>query len=174
MPGAPKYSDTISSTETVYWAQQSVQLKLEIGPSGSCARIPQLVATWRQHVGRAAVRSKDALLARELAQAHVRREHTNVRRRELKRTASSEFRKVVALLQAEVPPGVLVNRDYDPSLPDLTGDSELLIQALLNVARNAAQAVGTNGWIEFRTRIDRNCTRRQLTRWRSTCAGRSC
>ncbi len=66
--------------------------------------------------------------------------------------------RVVALLQAEVPPGVLVNRDYDPSLPDLTGDSELLIQALLNVARNAAQAVGTNGWIEFRTRIDRNCT----------------
>ena len=27
MPGAPKYSETISSTLTVYWAQQSVQLK---------------------------------------------------------------------------------------------------------------------------------------------------
>lgn len=27
MLGAPKYSETMSSTETVYWAQQSVQLK---------------------------------------------------------------------------------------------------------------------------------------------------
>jgi two-component system nitrogen regulation sensor histidine kinase GlnL len=34
-----------------------------------------------------------------------------------------------------------VERDYDTSLPDLTGDREQLIQAILNIARNAAQAM---------------------------------
>jgi hypothetical protein len=36
-------------------------------------------------------------------------------------------------------------RDYDTSLPDLTGDREQLIQAVLNIARNAAQAMQGEG-----------------------------
>lgn len=65
---------------------------------------------------------------------------------------------VLALLEAEVPAGVKVKRDYDPSLPPLTGDPELLIQALLNVARNASQAVGELGEIRVSTRIERHGT----------------
>lgn len=34
-----------------------------------------------------------------------------------------------------------VRCDYDTSLPEITGDREQLIQAILNVARNAAQAM---------------------------------
>jgi two-component system nitrogen regulation sensor histidine kinase GlnL len=44
-------------------------------------------------------------------------------------------------------------RDYDPSLPDLNVDRHQVTQALLNLARNAAQAVGGQGRIILRTRI---------------------
>jgi two-component system nitrogen regulation sensor histidine kinase GlnL len=47
--------------------------------------------------------------------------------------------RVRALVQAEFP-ATRIERDYDPSLPDMTGDREQLIQAVLNIARNAAQA----------------------------------
>jgi two-component system nitrogen regulation sensor histidine kinase GlnL len=47
--------------------------------------------------------------------------------------------RVRALVQAEFP-ATRIERDYDPSLPDTTGDREQLIQAVLNIARNAAQA----------------------------------
>jgi two-component system nitrogen regulation sensor histidine kinase GlnL len=46
--------------------------------------------------------------------------------------------RVRSLVKAEF--GIVVERDYDPSLPDLVGDREQLIQAVLNIARNAAQA----------------------------------
>ena len=36
---------------------------------------------------------------------------------------------------------VSVRRDYDTSLPDITGDREQLLQAILNISRNAAQAI---------------------------------
>src|SRR5205814_340489 len=38
--------------------------------------------------------------------------------------------------------GIEICQDYDPSLPEMFGDRELLIQAVLNIARNAAQAGG--------------------------------
>jgi two-component system, NtrC family, nitrogen regulation sensor histidine kinase GlnL len=66
--------------------------------------------------------------------------------------------RVRMLLIAEHPEGLSVRRDYDPSLPDLPGDKESLIQAILNVARNAAQAMGGHGEIRFRTRIARQVT----------------
>jgi two-component system nitrogen regulation sensor histidine kinase GlnL len=47
--------------------------------------------------------------------------------------------RVRALVQAEFA-GSRIERDYDPSLPQMSGDREQLIQALLNVVRNAAQA----------------------------------
>jgi nitrogen-specific signal transduction histidine kinase len=40
-----------------------------------------------------------------------------------------------------------VRRDYDTSLPELVGDREQLIQAVLNIARNAAQAMNGEGEI---------------------------
>ncbi len=65
------------------------------------------------------------------------------------------------LVQAEEGFSVQAARDYDPSLPVLQADREQLIQALLNVLRNASEAAGRDGRILLRTRIKRNCTVRQ-------------
>jgi two-component system nitrogen regulation sensor histidine kinase GlnL len=65
--------------------------------------------------------------------------------------------RVRSLVRAEF--GIEIVRDYDPSLPELTGDREQLIQAVLNIARNAAQ-VGAQTVI-FRTRIMRSITIRK-------------
>jgi two-component system, NtrC family, nitrogen regulation sensor histidine kinase GlnL len=48
------------------------------------------------------------------------------------------------LLAADAPSGVVVDRDYDPSLPPLHLDRNLIIQAMLNLGRNALQAVAQN------------------------------
>jgi two-component system, NtrC family, nitrogen regulation sensor histidine kinase GlnL len=66
--------------------------------------------------------------------------------------------RVRRLILAEFPDGMDVKRDYDISLPDLYGDPEQLIQALLNVARNAAQAMEGAGEIRFVTRVARQVT----------------
>ena len=59
---------------------------------------------------------------------------------------------VVRLLRAEAPPTIHVDRDYDPSLPDGLFDRNQIVQALLNVARNALQALRDRGRIIIRTR----------------------
>ena len=59
---------------------------------------------------------------------------------------------VYHLLRAEAAPTVSIERDYDPSLPNAMLDRHQLIQALLNVARNALQAQGDLGTIVLRTR----------------------
>jgi two-component system nitrogen regulation sensor histidine kinase GlnL len=66
--------------------------------------------------------------------------------------------RVRSLLLAEFPEGLEIRRDYDTSLPDLTGDKEQLIQAILNVGRNAAQATDGKGEILVSTRIARQVT----------------
>ena len=62
--------------------------------------------------------------------------------------------RVRSLVRAEF--GLEIRRDYDPSLPELVGDREQLIQAVLNIARNAAQVRATD--ISFRTRAVRQVT----------------
>jgi two-component system nitrogen regulation sensor histidine kinase GlnL len=59
---------------------------------------------------------------------------------------------VYHLLRAEARTAVVIERDYDPSLPNAMLDRHQAIQALLNVARNALQAVGDSGRITLRTR----------------------
>ncbi len=66
--------------------------------------------------------------------------------------------RVRALILAEFPEGIRIKRDYDTSLPELQGDREQLIQAVLNVVRNAAQAMNGRGVIELRTRVARQVT----------------
>jgi two-component system, NtrC family, nitrogen regulation sensor histidine kinase GlnL len=66
--------------------------------------------------------------------------------------------RVRALLVAEFPETLSIVRDYDTSLPELNGDKEQLIQTLLNVARNAAQATDGRGEIRFVTRVERQVT----------------
>lgn len=66
--------------------------------------------------------------------------------------------RVRQLVQVEAPSAVVIERDYDPSIPMVDGDGDQLIQAILNVVRNAAQAVGQKGRIVIRTRIHRQIT----------------
>ena len=66
--------------------------------------------------------------------------------------------RVRMLLLAEFPQGLSIRRDYDTSLPETSGDKEQLIQAILNVGRNAAQATAGRGEIRMRTRIARQVT----------------
>ncbi|HEY6457921.1 MAG TPA: nitrogen regulation protein NR(II) [Steroidobacteraceae bacterium] len=63
---------------------------------------------------------------------------------------------VFHLLRGEAPAGVVIDRDYDPSLPSANFDRNQLIQALLNVGRNAMQAIGDHGHITLRTRAFSN------------------
>lgn len=60
--------------------------------------------------------------------------------------------RVRLLMAADSPAGITWHRDYDPSLPDLLADPDQLVQALLNLVRNAVQAVGKDGVVTLRTR----------------------
>ncbi|HRE18139.1 MAG TPA: nitrogen regulation protein NR(II), partial [Rhodocyclaceae bacterium] len=66
--------------------------------------------------------------------------------------------RVRSLLVAEFPGSLRVQRDYDTSLPELVGDREQLIQSILNIARNAAQAMDGQGEIRLKSRILRQVT----------------
>lgn len=65
--------------------------------------------------------------------------------------------RVRRLILAEFP-DLSIRRDYDTSLPELTADREQLIQAILNIVRNAAQALDGHGEISLRTRVARQVT----------------
>ena len=71
--------------------------------------------------------------------------------------------RVRALILAEFPRGLSVQRDYDTSIPEFRGDREQLIQAVLNIAHNAAQALAPriaegDARIVLRTRVARQVT----------------
>ena len=71
--------------------------------------------------------------------------------------------RVRSLILAEFPRGLAVVRDYDISIPEFRGDKEQLIQVVLNIAHNAAQALHErraqgDAQITLRTRILRQVT----------------
>ncbi|MEO1896343.1 MAG: nitrogen regulation protein NR(II) [Cycloclasticus sp.] len=66
--------------------------------------------------------------------------------------------RVRQLVEAEVSENITIRSDYDPSIPEIRADKDQLIQALLNVVRNASQALETGGTIVLKTRIQRNFT----------------
>jgi two-component system nitrogen regulation sensor histidine kinase GlnL len=71
--------------------------------------------------------------------------------------------RVRSLILAEFPRGLTVHRDYDISIPDFRGDREQLIQAVLNIAHNAAQALteriaAGDALLVLRTRVARQVT----------------
>jgi two-component system nitrogen regulation sensor histidine kinase GlnL len=70
--------------------------------------------------------------------------------------------RVRSLLLAESPQTIEIKRDYDLSLPEIIGDREKLIQAVLNIARNAVQAMQAakkdDGLLTLRTRAERQVT----------------
>ncbi|KXW55985.1 PAS domain-containing sensor histidine kinase [Ferrovum sp. PN-J185] len=66
--------------------------------------------------------------------------------------------RVRSVTLAEFPKRVSIQRDYDTSIPEFLADREQLIQAILNIVRNAAQAFQTQGTIKIQTRILRQIT----------------
>jgi two-component system nitrogen regulation sensor histidine kinase GlnL len=71
--------------------------------------------------------------------------------------------RVRSLILAEFPRGLRVAREYDISIPEFRGDREQLIQAVLNIAHNACQALidrmaAGDAQLVFRTRIARQVT----------------
>jgi len=119
------------------------------------------------------LRGSAQLLERELDRAELR-EYTQVIIKEADRLQSLMDRMLTPHRAPRVEPvsvhevlervrslgraefGIDIERDYDPSLPELMADREQLIQAVLNVARNAAQAGART--VTFRTRALRNTT----------------
>jgi len=67
--------------------------------------------------------------------------------------------RVRSLVQAENP-HISIWRDYDPSIPELVADNDQLIQAILNIVKNAAKALADvkQPKITLRTRIARQMT----------------
>jgi two-component system nitrogen regulation sensor histidine kinase GlnL len=62
------------------------------------------------------------------------------------------------------PEGIVVEQDFDPSLPAVIGDAAALERALLNLIRNAHEAIGGTGIIRVHTRME--------TEFRMTAEGR--
>jgi two-component system, NtrC family, nitrogen regulation sensor histidine kinase GlnL len=62
------------------------------------------------------------------------------------------------LVLVETPVGLTIQTRYDPSLPEIHGDPEQLVQAVLNIVRNAVQAMNGQGRIVLKTRIERSFT----------------
>ncbi len=65
---------------------------------------------------------------------------------------------VVRLIQAESGNQIDIRRDYDPGLPAMDLDRDQLVQALLNLVRNAVAALGGQGRITLRSRAIMNFT----------------
>lgn len=140
---------------------------------GSRAMIRQLAHEIKNPLG--GLRGAAQLLERQLADAAMR-EYTSVIISEADRLATlvdtllgpghhprkesvnihELLQHVGHLLAADAPPNVSVERDYDPSLPPLLLDRHQIIQAMLNLGRNAMQAITQNrsgGKITLRTRV---------------------
>lgn len=72
--------------------------------------------------------------------------------------------RVCTLMHAESAGKIKIVRDYDPSIPEFLGDKSQLIQAFLNMAKNALQALsaqveeGIDGIITLKTRALRQFT----------------
>ncbi len=125
----------------------------------------------------AGLRGAAQLLEREIEAAHLR-DHTRVivheadrlqalvermigPARPLQRTELNIHEvteRVASLLMAEAKAGVVIDTRYDPSIPTLAADQDRLIQALLNLGRNALQAVGEEGRVTLATRTLRQFT----------------
>lgn len=155
--------------ETTQWKQLDREQALINQRGVSRQIIRQLAHEIRNPLG--GLRGAAQLLERELPDAGLR-EYTQVIIGEADRlamlttnllgpTQNIEFKpcnihelieRVVLLIEGQSPEGVTIVRDYDPSLPDISVDRDQIIQALLNMARNAIEVVGQNGTVILRTR----------------------
>lgn len=65
---------------------------------------------------------------------------------------------VLRLIEAEVPKLLDIRREYDPGLPDIPLDRDQVVQAVLNIVRNAVAALEGQGRLTVRTRATHNFT----------------
>lgn len=65
---------------------------------------------------------------------------------------------VRGLVSVQLPLGLRVSADYDPSIPEVMADRDMLVQAILNLVQNAIQALGDHGEIQLKSRILRQYT----------------
>lgn len=65
---------------------------------------------------------------------------------------------VHGLVSAEAKDNIQFRIDYDPSIPLVYIDRDLLVQAILNITKNAIRAVGDEGEITIKTRVLRSYT----------------
>ena len=65
---------------------------------------------------------------------------------------------VVRLIEAEEPKSIKIRREYDPGLPDINLDRDQIVQAFLNLVRNATAALDGQGTLTLRTRAATNFT----------------
>lgn len=68
------------------------------------------------------------------------------------------LQRVRKLIQAEAGGELVIRGDYDPSLPEIDMDRDQMVQAILNIVRNAVEAMKGEGQIILRTRIERQFT----------------
>ncbi len=66
--------------------------------------------------------------------------------------------RVRQLVTVETSNNIIIETDYDPSIPDLQADKNQLIQAILNIVQNAVQALEYSGHIILKSRIQRHMT----------------
>ncbi|OAI09590.1 PAS domain-containing sensor histidine kinase [Methylomonas methanica] len=66
--------------------------------------------------------------------------------------------RVRHLVTVEAAHGIMLYTNYDPSIPEIFADKNQLIQAILNIVRNAVQAVQNHGVITMKTRVQRHMT----------------
>lgn len=62
------------------------------------------------------------------------------------------------IIDASAPDSIVIKKDYDPSIPEFKADRDQLIQSVLNIVKNALQALGNEGTITLRTRSLRQFT----------------
>ncbi len=96
------------------------------------------------------------------------REFTDINIHEILRNA----RKVI---QSSVDSSIAFTESYDPSLPFAKGDADALMQALLNLIKNAAESIaqsGKNGEIRLETKF-RSGVRRQQENYQILSSGKN-
>ena len=65
---------------------------------------------------------------------------------------------VISLISSERKLNIEFIKDYDPSIPEVTVDKDMIIQSLLNLVKNAVEATSSYGKIIVKTRIARQFT----------------
>lgn len=69
------------------------------------------------------------------------------------------IRYVLQIIEGEKPANVYIKLDYDPSIPEVEIDFEAMVQAILNLIKNAIQAMERHGGlITIKTRVERKFT----------------